>query len=81
MRQVPTVDQYSYTASGQRWISTEWLAEIFFAVSFRLGEWRGVVILSALTCAAIIAIICFYLVRNLRFSVAIGWTALTGHGN
>jgi hypothetical protein len=74
---VPTVDHYSYTATGERWISTEWLAEIFFALAFRIGEWRGVVILSSLTCAAIIAIICFYLVRNLRFSVAIGWTALT----
>ena len=74
---VPTVDHYSYTASGQRWISPEWLAEIFFALFFRIGEWRGVVILSALTCAAIIAMICFYLVQNLRFSIAIGWTALT----
>ena len=75
--QVPTVDFYSYTAAGTRWISTEWLSEIFFALSFKIGEWRGVVILSALACAAIIAIICFYLVQNLRFSVAIGWTALT----
>jgi hypothetical protein len=75
--QVPTVDLYSYTAVGTPWISTEWLAEIFFALCFKIGEWHGVVILSALACAAIIAIICFYLVRTLRFSVAIGWTALT----
>src|SRR6266567_2158200 len=44
---VPIVDFYSYTAAGTRWISTEWLAEIFFALSFNIGEWRGVVILSA----------------------------------
>ena len=75
--QVPTFDFYSYTAVGKRWISTEWLAEIFFALSYNIGGWRGVVILSALACAAIIAIICFYLLQNLRFSVAIGWTALT----
>jgi len=75
--QVPTVDFYSYTAVGTRWISTEWLSEILFALSFKIGGWHGVVILSALACAAIVAIICFYLVRNLRFSVAIGWTALT----
>jgi len=74
---VPTVDLYSYTAVGKPWISTEWLAEIFFALSFKIGEWRGVVILSALACSAIIAIICFYLVRTLRFTIAIGWTALT----
>lgn len=75
--QVPTVDFYSYTAVGKRWISTEWVAEILLALSFWIGQWRGVVILSALACGVIIAVICFYLVRILRFSVAIGWTALT----
>jgi hypothetical protein len=69
---VPTVDHYSYTAFGQRWISAEWLSEVFLALFFRIGEWHGLVILSELTCAAIIAIICFYLVQHLRFSIAIG---------
>jgi hypothetical protein len=75
--QVPTVDFYSYTAVGKRWISTEWLSEIFIALAYKIGEWRGVVILSTLVCAAIMGVICFYLVQNLRFSVAIAWTALT----
>jgi hypothetical protein len=75
--QFPVADFYSYTAIGKRWISVEWLSEIFFALAFKIGEWRGVVVLSAFACAAIIAILCFYLLRNLRFSVAIGWTALT----
>jgi hypothetical protein len=75
--QVPTVDLYSYTAIGSRWISTEWLAEVFFAFAYNIGEWIGVVILTALACAAIIAIIFSYLVRNVRFSIAVGWTALT----
>jgi hypothetical protein len=75
--QVPTVDFYSYTAVGKRWISTEWLAEIFFALVFKIGEWRGVVLLSALACATMIAIVCFYLLQHLRFSIAVGWTALT----
>jgi len=75
--QFPVVDFYSYTAAGNRWIAGEWLSEIFFALAFNIGHWRGVVILSAITIAAIIATLCFYLLRNLRFSVAIGWTALT----
>ena len=75
--QVPTVDFYSYTAVGKRWISTEWLSEIFIALAYKIGEWRGVVILSTLVCAAIVAVICFYLVQYLRFSVAIAWTTLT----
>ena len=75
--QVPTVDFYSYTARGKPWIAFEWLSEIFYAIAYRIGGWRGVVILSAIGCAAIIGTLCLYLVRNLRFSIAIGWTALT----
>ena len=75
--QFPVVDSYSYTATGKRWIAIEWLSEIFLALAFKIGEWRGVVILSTIAIATIIATLCFYLLRNLRFSVAIGWTALT----
>src|SRR5262249_51884473 len=75
--QVPTVDFYSYTARGKPWIAFEWLSEIFYAIAYRTGGWRGVVILSAIGCAAIIVTLCLYLVRRLRFSIAIGWTALT----
>jgi hypothetical protein len=75
--QFPVVDFYSYTAAGKRWIAGEWLSEILFALAFKIGHWRGVVILSAITIAAIVATLSFYLLRNLRFSVAIGWTALT----
>src|SRR5262245_45716920 len=64
--QFPVVDFYSYTAAGNRWITGEWLSEIFFALAFNIGHWRGVVILSAITIAAIIATLCFYLLRNLR---------------
>jgi hypothetical protein len=75
--QFPTVDFYSYTAAGKPWVAMEWLSEIVFAVSFKFGSWRGVVTLGAISCAAFIGILCFYLLRNLRFSVAIGWTVLT----
>ena len=75
--QFPTVDFYSYTEFGKPWISTEWLSQIFYAVAFKLGGWRAVTILAVTSCAAIIGILCFYLLRHLRFSVAIGWTALT----
>ena len=74
---LPTVDFYSYTESGKPWISTEWLSEIFYAVAFKLGGWRAVTIVAATSCAAIIGIVCFYLLRHLRFSVAIGWAVLT----
>ena len=47
------------------------------ALAFKIAHWRGVVILSAASCSAIILLVFLYLVRNLRFSVAIGWMALT----
>jgi hypothetical protein len=75
--QFPVVDFYSYTAAGKRWIAGEWLSEVLFALAFNVGQWRGVVILSAITIAAILATLGFYLLRHLRFSVAIGWVALT----
>jgi hypothetical protein len=73
----PVVDSYSYTAAGQRWISVEWLSDIVFSLAYRIAEWAGVVVLSTTLCAAIIATLCWYLLRNLRFSVAIAWTAVT----
>ena len=75
--QFPTVDFFSYTAAGKPWISTEWLSDIFFAAAFKFGGWHAVAVLAAVACSALIGILCFYLVRHLRFSVAIGWTALT----
>jgi len=70
---VPTVDLYSYTAFGKPWISTEWLAEIVYAVAFNLAGWRGVAIIGVAACAAIVGILCFYLLQHLRFTAAVGW--------
>jgi hypothetical protein len=75
--QFPTIDFYSHTIYGKPWISTEWLSEIFYAVAYKLGGWRAVTILAVTACATLVGILCFYLLRNLRFSVAIGWTVLT----
>ena len=75
--QFPTVDVFSYTANGKAWISTEWIPQIFFAIAYKFGGWRAVVVVTAVCAAAAISILGLYLVRWLRFSVVIGWTALT----
>jgi hypothetical protein len=75
--QFPTVDVFSYTANGKPWVPTEWLSEVFLALAYRSGGWRALVILTAAAGAAVIGIVCFYLLRHLRFSVAVGWSALT----
>ena len=46
-------------------------------MAFNIGQWHGVVILTAVCCSAIMVLVSLYLVRTLRFSVAIGWMALT----
>jgi hypothetical protein len=73
----PTVDVFSHTASGKAWIPTEWLSEVLLALVYRSGGWRALVILTAASGAAVIAIVCYHLLRHLRFSVAVGWSALT----
>jgi len=73
---VPTVDVFSYTANGRPWIANDWLADVIFATAFRISGWRGVVELTALAIGAVAAIVCFYLMRILRFSLAIGTTAI-----
>ena len=75
--QFPTVDFYSYTETGKPWISQEWLSEIFYAVAYKFGGWRAVTMIAVTSSAAIIGILSFYLLRYLRFSVAIGLTVLT----
>jgi hypothetical protein len=70
---VPTVDFYSYTFAGKPWISTEWLAEVIYAAAFNLAGWRGVAIVAVAACAAIVGILCFYLLQHMRFTIAVGW--------
>jgi hypothetical protein len=75
--QVPHADFYSYTAFGKPWISTEWFAQVLYAIAFKFGGWRAVAVVAAAACAAIIGILCFYLLRQLRFSIAVGCAVLT----
>ena len=70
---VPTVDLYSYTEAGKPWISTEWFGEVLYALAFKLGGWAAVAIFGVTACAAIVGILCFYLLQHLRFTVAVGW--------
>jgi hypothetical protein len=39
-------DPYSFTAVGQRWIDWEWLSEIFFWLSYKLFDLRGIYLLT-----------------------------------
>jgi hypothetical protein len=72
----PVVDQYSYTAFGKAWLATDWISELIFAALYRVGQWRGVTEIVAVTCALISGVLCFYLATKLRLSIALGLTAI-----
>jgi hypothetical protein len=75
---VPSVDVYSYTAAGKPWVSMQWLSQVVYALTFNAGGWRAMAVLAAAASAAVIGIVCFYLLRQLRFYVAIWCAVLTG---
>jgi hypothetical protein len=61
-RAVPVVDVYSFTMRGQPWISTQWLAQLMYAVAYGVAGWVGPVALAASAAAATFAL----LARELR---------------
>lgn len=64
-RAVPHVDTFSWTLPGAPWISSQWLAQVIFAVAYGALGWSGVVIVSALAIAAAFGLLTYYLMRSL----------------
>jgi hypothetical protein len=44
---IPTVDTYTFTAAGERWLDQNWGAQVVLAVVFRVAGWTGLAILRA----------------------------------
>jgi hypothetical protein len=40
-RAVPVTDVYSFTMRGQPWISTQWLAQVMYALAYAVAGWAG----------------------------------------
>lgn len=68
---LPRVDIYSFTKPGEPWISTSWLAQVLFAISYQLAGWAGPIILAAMSFAATLALLTSILSRRLRPAYAI----------
>ena len=64
-RAVPTVDPFTFSFGGAPWTAHEWLSEVLLALSFLLGGWSGVVVLTAAAVAATIFIFIRRLARDL----------------
>jgi len=54
---LPYTDFYSFTRPGEPWVSTSWLSQVAFALSYTQWGWAGPVILTALAVALSAAIL------------------------
>jgi hypothetical protein len=68
---LPHVDIYSFTKPGEPWISTSWLAQVLFAISYQLAGWAGPIILGAMSFAATLALLTAILSRRIRPAYAV----------
>ncbi|NOJ41724.1 hypothetical protein [Bradyrhizobium australiense] len=67
---LPRVDVYSFSKFGEPWISSSWLAQILYAVSYNLAGWTGPVVVAAGSIAATFGLLAHILERRMRASYA-----------
>jgi len=75
-RAVPVTDVYSFTMRGERWISTQWLAQVVLAGAFRVAGWSGPVVVAASSIAAAFALLALGLSRRLGDSAVLVFVAM-----
>lgn len=74
---VPRTDIYSFTMQGQPWISTQWLAQVAYALAYNLGGWAGPVVLAAASASLAIALLAGFLHARLARTPALVILAAT----
>jgi hypothetical protein len=73
---VPWTDHYSFTMRGEPWISTQWLAQVLFAMAYAAAGWSGPVVLAALAIAITFALLTQFLTRRLSDSATLVFVAV-----
>lgn len=68
---LPQRDLFSFTMQGEPWISTQWLAQVCFALAFSLAGWAGPVLLAAASIAIAFALVARVLERHLDGTAAL----------
>jgi hypothetical protein len=58
---VPYTDVHTFTRFGEPWMSSSWLSQVLYALSYRSLDWAGPVILTALAIGATVAIFMYLL--------------------
>ncbi|MBR0756175.1 hypothetical protein JQ604_28705 [Bradyrhizobium jicamae] len=64
-RALPTVDIYSFTRTGEPWLSSSWLAQVLYATAYDLAGWTGPVVLAAASVAGAFALLNHILGRRM----------------
>ena len=67
---LPRVDVYSFSKLGEPWISSSWLAQILYAVSYNLAGWAGPVVVAAASIAAAFGLLAHILERRIPTAYA-----------
>jgi hypothetical protein len=67
---LPRVDVYSFSKLGEAWISSSWLAQILYAVSYNLAGWAGPVVVAAGSIAATFGLLAHFLERRIPSTYA-----------
>lgn len=63
---VPRIDAYTFTMAGEPWHSTQWLAQVMYALAYRIAGWSGPVVLAAAAAALTFAVLARELMRQLQ---------------
>jgi hypothetical protein len=72
---VPHTDVYTFTMYGQPWISTQWLAQVLYAIAYGVAGWTGPVVLAAGAAAITIAMLTRVLDQRLPMTVTLIFVA------
>jgi hypothetical protein len=67
---MPRVDVYSFSMPGEAWISSSWLAQVIYALSYNLAGWSGPVVVAAGAIAATFALLAHFLERRIPSTYA-----------
>jgi hypothetical protein len=70
IRNVPTVDPYSFTVHGNPWVAYEWLGDVLMAVALRLRSLQGLQILLAMLSVIFVVLTFFYAMVRTRNPLA-----------
>lgn len=62
---MPRVDVYSFTRPGEPWLSSSWLAQVIYALSYNLAGWAGPVVIASAAIAATFALLASILERRI----------------